>query len=183
MSAYASDRSSSGGSTLPLVLVLGLMLAAFVFLGMGFVKDRGMPSVSAPTIDDTLADESRWGQLRQHNQAVAQLALEDIVNTNGDHAIKKHGPIALAIARTCSDNGPEQVYKATSWREPNKFILGCIMPDGTWGAWVVRCTAKGWMWITSFVVKSGTKAEFVEYVTKQAKPWREVIPDCGALKS
>lgn len=178
MTYYTGDRDTSGGNGLALVLLLVGMLAVFLFLGLAFIKDMGLPTISSQPVP-TLSDEAMWGQLKGDNGYVLTLALEDIVNTNGDHAVKKHGPVALAIARSCSEHGPEQVYRATSWREPNKFILGCILPDGKWGAWIVRCTAKGWMWITSFVVKSGTKAEFVEYATTKARPWREVIPDCG----
>ena len=87
---------------------------------------------------------------------------------NGSHAVAKHAADAVAI-QTCLDNdGPSEVWKSRSPRMGNRYFQVCELPDGRLGFRIVELVRDGWREVTSFVVKDGTRAQLVEYLSAQA---------------
>lgn len=102
------------------------------------------------------------------------LAAALTLHRNGTHAVDRHGLDAIQIQRCLEENGPDEVWRMTSWRRPHQYIVGCYLPDGRIGLSLMRIikSATGsyaFREITSFVVKSGTYQEFVEYVSARAQ--------------
>lgn len=177
MTALTGGQPQGGGSAWAMLALIFLGLAVAVALLLGTLTPPLSPT---PAIDlqglDYRTHLLDWQYRRPENFQVVAL---EIVNNNNGHALKKHGAIAQTIVDACKGNGPAQVWRSVSWRHPDKYYLGCELPDGQLGLWVVQCTKRGWMWVTSFLPGNGSEQAFVEYVAARAKPYVDVLPHCG----
>lgn len=94
-----------------------------------------------------------------------------------DHAAIKHGQATVdSIHRCLENNGPEHIFRSSSWRTPDKHFFTCRLPDGTWGLSIAEETSQGWIEKTAFKVKQGTLEQLVEYVTARAELVSGVLP-------
>lgn len=95
------------------------------------------------------------------------LGVTNHVRTNAEHTVK-HGDVVAEIHRCLEDNGPAQVWRSRSWRQPDTRFLTCEYEPDRWGLMIVQRVKDGWREVTTFVVKSGRLAELVEYLTARA---------------
>lgn len=96
------------------------------------------------------------------------IAMAINVDTRPEHSVKKHGGEAVAIHEHLRRCDPDEIWKTRSDKRPNIFYFGCELDDDCWGLCIVQKARQGLQEITSFVVKDGTRAQFVEYVSARA---------------
>lgn len=105
--------------------------------------------------------------------SVAALAVN--VNTRPEHSVKKHGEDAAAIHQHLRNCDPDEVWKTRSHKRPNVFYLGCELEDDCWGLCITKFVKGELREITSFIVKDGTRAQFIEYVSARATLVRQGV--------
>lgn len=160
----ANGRERTGNTPViprwPIVVaaIIIVVIAAFTLLSPGERTDRdGMIIVPAANRDSF----------------AYVLTLEGVSVTDTQHAVQKHGSDAIQIRRCLNrPGGTIDVWKLNTWRRPNQFFQVCQMDDGRMGLRLIDKLKNGsWREKTSFVVKSGTPAETLEYLTARAARW------------
>lgn len=90
------------------------------------------------------------------------------------HALAKHGAEARQIHQCLDENGPFEIWESRSQRD-DRFYQTCLLSDGRWGLRVIERIRDGWRERTSFIVKSGSRQELVEYLTAKARLFEGIL--------
>jgi hypothetical protein len=143
------------------VAVLVLSVAAFTLLSPGSID------TNTPKAQSVSAEES-WANF-------LELTGNSVSVKDTQHAVQKHGTEAIQIRRCLNrPGGTIDVWKFDTWRRPNQFFQVCQLEDGRMGLRLIEKLRNGiWKEKTSFVVKSGSPAEVLEYLTARATRWTD----------
>lgn len=165
------EREFSSGTSFQIpgvFIVLLAVVAGLVLAGATFsLLSPGSIDTNAPTAQSIPAEES-WANF-------LELTGNSVSVKETEHAVQKHGTEAVQIRR-CLDKpgGTIDVWKFSTWRRPNQFFQICQLEDGRMGLRLIEKLRNGiWKEKTSFVVKSGSPAEVLEYLTARATRWTD----------
>jgi len=111
----------------------------------------------APTLRRTPALPARWLLvLLVVTAAVPAVAL-------GEHAVARHGDDALAIRQCLDRQGPYQLYRDKT----GTYFQLCRLPDGRWGAQLIRKANGAWREVTAYVKGDGSFDTVLKWLWRQ----------------